>query len=324
MRSCDAAESSCDVLILYQMIRGRSISGSCSAPRVHRLPITWSKTTPWFAPSPPIISTYIFVIKGIRTRSDVSCHADASMDASVSSSSLHESPGIETGPPYSLKETQALVETAMLAALGGLAYLLGSLLKFENTVGYFLPLPIILSSFRSSGSSGWKTMSATTFLLIVLLGPLKALSYLLLHGSVAATLGSLWTMKVGWWASITVSSMVRMLGQLAYLLLSSVTMNENFFGIVLNNVHSMLDQISAAVGATGAPSPSAVACMLFALLLVNSVIYSFLLHVAYRLILQSMGYQLGPLPGFVQGYLYAGMNEEQRRQLDEQTRIKLP
>ena len=207
----------------------------------------------------------------------------------------------------------------MLAALSGLAYLLGTLLKFENTVGYFLPLPIILSSFRSSsGSSGWKTMSATTFLLIVLLGPLKALSYLLLHGAVAATLGSLWTKKVGWWVSISASSMVRLLGQLAYLLLSSVTMNENFFGIVLNNVHSMLDQISATIGATGAPSSTAVACMLFSLLLVNSIIYCFLLHVIYRLVLQSMGFQLGPLPGFVKGYLYAGMSQEQRQKVEEQ------
>lgn len=207
----------------------------------------------------------------------------------------------------------------MLAALSGLAYLLGSLLKFENTVGYFLPLPIILSSFRSSnGWSGWKTMSATSFLLVVLLGPLKALSYLLLHGLVAATLGALWTKKVGWWLSITASSIVRMLGQLAYLLLSSITMNENFFGIVLHNVHSMLDQISATIGSTGAPSSTAVACMLFSLLLVNSVIYCFLLHVIYRLVLQSMGFQLGPLPGFVKGYLYAGMSAEQRQQMEDQ------
>jgi hypothetical protein len=242
-------------------------------------------------------------------RSEVVCMASVSDD------------GRSTNPTatYSLKETQSLVETAMLAALSGLAYLLGSLLKFENTVGYFLPLPIILSSFRSSnGSSGWKTMSATTFLLIVLLGPLKALSYLLLHGLVAATLGSLWTQKVGWWVSISASSMVRMLGQLAYLHLSSVTMNENFFGIVLHNVHSMLDQISATIGATGAPSSTAVACMLFSLLLVNSVIYCFLLHVIYRLVLQSMGFKLGPLPGFVRGYLYAGMSEEQRRQIEDQ------
>ena len=53
----------------------------------------------------------------------------------------------------------------------------------------------------------------------VLLGPLRAVSYLLLHGLVAATLGTLWKGGVGWWTSIAISSVVRMVGQLSYLVL---------------------------------------------------------------------------------------------------------
>lgn len=37
--------------------------------------------------------------------------------------------------------------------------------------------------------------------------------------------------------------------------------------------------------------------------------YVFLLHVLYRIILSSMGYKLGELPGIVRRYLYAGMPE---------------
>lgn len=62
--------------------------------------------------------------------------------------------------------TQALVETAMLAAVSGLAYLVSTILKIENTVGYFLPLPIVLASMRSGAAAGWKTMMATAFLLV--------------------------------------------------------------------------------------------------------------------------------------------------------------
>ena len=57
------------------------------------------------------------------------------------------------------------------------------------------------------------------FLPAVLLGPLRAVSYLLLHGLVAATLGTLWKGGVGWWTSIAISSVVRMVGQLSYLVL---------------------------------------------------------------------------------------------------------
>lgn len=61
---------------------------------------------------------------------------------------------------------QALVETAMLAAVSGLAFVLATILRLDNTVGYFLPLPIMLAAMRSGPSSGWGTMAATGFLLV--------------------------------------------------------------------------------------------------------------------------------------------------------------
>jgi hypothetical protein len=46
--------------------------------------------------------------------------------------------------------------------------------------------------------------------------------------------------------------------------------------------------------------------MIFALLLVNGICYVFLLHVIYHVILSSMGFKLGALPGFVRKFLYVG------------------
>jgi hypothetical protein len=148
----------------------------------------------------------------------------------------------------------------------------------------------------------------------VLLGPLRAVGYIFLHGALAATLGTLWRWRVSWWLSICAGALVRMGGQLAYLVLSSITMNENLFAVMLSNVHALLDQISAALGTSGAPSTAAVVSMIFALLLVNGFCYVFLLHVLYRVMLASMGFQLGPLPGLVRKYLYAGMPEGQEEQ----------
>jgi hypothetical protein len=54
----------------------------------------------------------------------------------------------------------------MLAAVSGLGYLLSTLLKLENSLGYFLPLPVIIASCRSGAGAGWRTMSATAFLLV--------------------------------------------------------------------------------------------------------------------------------------------------------------
>jgi hypothetical protein len=59
-----------------------------------------------------------------------------------------------------------LVETAMLAAVSGLAYALASTMHLEGYLGYFLPLPVILSALRSGPAAGRKTMTATFFLVL--------------------------------------------------------------------------------------------------------------------------------------------------------------
>ncbi|GIL53481.1 hypothetical protein Vafri_9072 [Volvox africanus] len=141
---------------------------------------------------------------------------------------------------------QVLVETAMLAAVSGLAYLLSTILKLENSLGYFLPLPVVLAALRSGGGAGWRTMTATCFLLVVLLGPLRAMSYFFLHGLLAATLGSLWSARGGFWVGVMAGALVRMFGQLSYLVMSSVTMNENMFALLLSNVYNTL--VSGVVG----------------------------------------------------------------------------
>lgn len=54
----------------------------------------------------------------------------------------------------------------MLAAVSGLAYLLSTLLRLEASLGYFLPLPIVIAAMRSGGAAGWRTMAATTCLIL--------------------------------------------------------------------------------------------------------------------------------------------------------------
>ncbi len=74
----------------------------------------------------------------------------------------------------------------------------------------------------------------------MLLGPLRAVTYVLMHGLLAASLGSLWRLRAPWSLSVPIGAVIRMAGQLAYLLLSSVTMNENLFAVLLSNVHALL------------------------------------------------------------------------------------
>ncbi len=54
----------------------------------------------------------------------------------------------------------------MLAAVAGVAYTIGNLLKLETYMAYILPLPIVLAALRSGPIPAIKTL-ATTFLLLL-------------------------------------------------------------------------------------------------------------------------------------------------------------
>jgi hypothetical protein len=60
---------------------------------------------------------------------------------------------------------QVLVETAMFAAVGGLAFSIAAVLKLQGYMGYLLPMPIVLSAIRSGPAVARKTTVATAFLL---------------------------------------------------------------------------------------------------------------------------------------------------------------
>ncbi len=53
----------------------------------------------------------------------------------------------------------------MLAAVGGLAYALSSVLRLQSYVSYILPMPIVVAAVRRGAGAGRKTCIATTILL---------------------------------------------------------------------------------------------------------------------------------------------------------------
>jgi hypothetical protein len=60
------------------------------------------------------------------------------------------------------------------------------------------------------------------------------------------------------------------------------------------------DQMNAFIGASGAPPPTVVMVVLGTLLIVNAVLYIFLMHVLYTVLLRSMGFTMSSLPASVE------------------------
>mmetsp|Transcript_32456 Transcript_32456/g.91973 ORF Transcript_32456/g.91973 Transcript_32456/m.91973 type:complete len:324 (+) Transcript_32456:121-1092(+) len=198
---------------------------------------------------------------------------DSALD-SHAESEAEESIAAATARPVNrqgLGETKKLVEVAMLAGVTGLAYFMANIIKIEGYIGYALPLPSVIAAMRWGPATAWRTVLSTCFLISVLLGPVRMLTYLFMHGMTAGTMAWMWSKQVPWVLGIGVGVLVRTGGLLAYIGISSWAMNENLVRLLLNNIYSLLDQILAMAGSTLVPSQAFVIGTCGAVMALNGV-----------------------------------------------------
>ncbi|XP_028761869.1 uncharacterized protein LOC114726257 [Neltuma alba] len=191
------------------------------------------------------------------------------------------------GPIY--RETLQLVECSMFAALTGLVYFLSNSLAIENYFSCFFSLPIVISSMRWGVDAGRKTLVATTMLLLVLSGPVKALTFLLRHGIVGFTMGTLWRSGASWNLSIFLCTIVRSLGAVGFVLISSFLIRENILALITINIHASLTFVLTASGVNTIPSMDVIYALFSILVLLNSGCFMFLLHMLYSVFLARLG-----------------------------------
>ncbi|XP_047076917.1 uncharacterized protein LOC124687127 [Lolium rigidum] len=188
-----------------------------------------------------------------------------------------------------LAKTRQLVECAMFASVAGLAYFLSNSLAIENYFSCFFPLPIVISSLRWGLAAGRKTMVATVLLLFTLSGPVKASTYLLMHGVVGLAMGTMWRLETNWIVSIILCSIIRAVGACGYVLVSSFLIRENILQLITVNIHASLTFILAAAGVNAIPSMDAIYVIFGTLLLLNCAFFVFILHIIYTIFLTKLG-----------------------------------
>ncbi|CAK0783478.1 hypothetical protein CVIRNUC_006677 [Coccomyxa viridis] len=240
---------------------------------------------------------------GTGSRNGTEPH-DASLAATEAALEIRKQQQSLPGTVSDPEKIQRLVETAMLAAVGGVLFTLATVLKLQGYSAYVQPMPIVIAAMRWGPAAGRKAMTATCFLLLVLLGPLQCLTFLLNHGLLAASLGAFWSVQAHWALSVPAAALVRVGGQLTYIALTSWTLNENLFALLMSNVYSLLDQFNAFIGTSGAPPPTVVVVVIGSMLTVNACLYNFLMHVVYAVLLRSMGYTVTSVPKPVERMIF--------------------
>jgi hypothetical protein len=194
------------------------------------------------------------------------------------------------------EDIKGLVETSMLAAVAGLSYTFATLLKLEGYLSYVLPLPIVLASVRSGIRSSFNCVIVVFLLLFVLMGPVRAVTYVLVYGLLSLSLGASFRSSLPWVVSVPLGACARIAGQWLYIMVTSWVTNENLLELLITNAHTLLDNMSSWMGSSGSASFSGVTITLVSMLVVNALFYVFMMHVLYTIILGGMGYKVRPLP----------------------------
>jgi len=204
----------------------------------------------------------------------------------------------------SAAEVRRVVETAMLAAVAGLAYTISTLLKLEGYLSYVLPLPVVLSAMRSRPgdiATPVQCVVVVFLLLFILLGPVRAMTYVLVYGMLSIALGVSFKTGISWAVSVPVGACARLAGQWMYIVVTSWVTNENLLELLITNAHTLLDNMSAWTGGAGSgTSFNAVGITLVSMLGVNALFYTYMMTLLYTILLRSMGYEVKPLPKFLQ------------------------
>ncbi|XP_031478934.1 uncharacterized protein LOC116249802 [Nymphaea colorata] len=258
----------------------------CAVRRIHngfRLPVPYSYFHEWKIRSPKAAQSESTVSLDENSGGGETDNVEISLDGDVYRSTLR------------------LVECAMFAAVTGLVYYLSNSLAIENYFGCFFSLPIVISSMRWGLAAGRKTMVATAMLLLTLSGPLKACTYLLMHGILGLAMGSLWRLGANWMLSITLCTLVRATGALGYVLLSSFLLRENILSLIAINLHASLSYMLAALGVNVIPSMKTIYTIFGTLLLLNCGFFVFLLHMLYAVFISRLGMRFSlVLPGWLE------------------------
>lgn len=194
------------------------------------------------------------------------------------------------------EDIKKLVETSMLAAVAGLSYTFATLLKLEGYLSYVLPLPVVLASVRSGVRASCSCVFVVFLLLFVLMGPVRAVTYVLVYGLLSLSLGASFRMNLPWTVSVPLGACARILGQWLYVLVTSWVTNENLLELLITNAQTLLDNMSSWMGSSGSASFSGVAITLASMLVVNALFYVYMMHILYTILLGGMGYQVRPLP----------------------------
>ncbi len=194
-----------------------------------------------------------------------------------------------------------LVETAFLASTASLIWLVNYYFPLGPLLRVFFPIPIALVYLRWGKRAAWMAALVSGLLLSVLMGPTRSILYVIPFGVMGVALGGLWRRKTtSWPVSISLGSLIGTFGFFFRFWLLSALVGQDLWVYVTAQVAEMVEWVFVKLGWLSVPSLNTIQAIAAGMILVNNIIYLFVVHLVALLLLDRLGNPIPRPPRWVQ------------------------
>jgi uncharacterized protein YybS (DUF2232 family) len=193
-----------------------------------------------------------------------------------------------------------LVETAFLASAASLIWFINFYFPLGPVLKIVFPTPIALVYLRWGSRAAWMAAVVCGLLLTVLMGPSRAVLFVMPFAFMGVLLGATWYRRTSWLVSITLGTLLGTIGVFFRLWLLSVLSGEDLWVYIINQVADILEWLFLKIGLLIQPSVFVIQVLAIALIIINNFIYLFVVHIAAWLLLDRLGNPIPRPPNWVQ------------------------
>lgn len=193
-----------------------------------------------------------------------------------------------------------MVETAFLASASSLIWFINNYFPLGPVLRIFFPVPIALVYLRWGNRAAWMAAVVSGLLLSVLMGPVRSLLFVMPFAFMGVLLGATWHRRVPWIVSITLGTLLGTLGVFFRIWLLYVLSGEDLWIYGINQATDFIEWVFLKLGILATPTVFWIQAIAIALIIINNLIYLFVVHLAAWLLLARLGNPIPRPPRWVQ------------------------
>ncbi|MBW4523015.1 MAG: DUF2232 domain-containing protein [Scytolyngbya sp. HA4215-MV1] len=193
-----------------------------------------------------------------------------------------------------------MVETAFLASTSGLLWLVDYYFPMGPVLRIFFPVPIAMVYMRRGKRAAWMATLVSGLLLTVLMGPTRSVLFLMPYGLMGVLLGMVWSRGAGWGLSIGLGTIVGTFGFFFRIWLVSLLLGDDLWLYLTTQVTKLAEWIFLRLGLLAQPSLPVVQAIALVMVIINNLVYLFVVHLAAKLVLERLGMPIPQPPRWVQ------------------------